>query len=133
MEKLETTRLGNCTFVISKLCLVSILSHKSNIFSLWKPPVTGIPISLYVWDSRYQSFYIDAETLTNIMPFQGFNPGKNTAALCIYPQTPVEINHQVMGNKLANSRLESKLSASVKSGSRQRNKSLDTGYDSLLA
>jgi|UPI0001D45AE9 hypothetical protein len=66
------------------------------------------------------------------MPFQEFNPGKNTA-LCIYPQTPVEINHQVMGNKLANSRLAFKLSANVKSGSRQRNKSLDTGYDSLLA
>lgn len=58
-EKLETTLLGNCTFVISKLCLVSILSHKSNMFSLWKPPVTGIPISLHIWDSRYRSFYID--------------------------------------------------------------------------
>jgi hypothetical protein len=67
------------------------------------------------------------------MPFQEFNRGKNTAAPCIYPQTTVEINHQVMGNKLANSRLASKLSANVKSGSRERNKSLDTGYDSLLA
>jgi hypothetical protein len=51
---------------------------------------------------------------TSIMPFQEFNRGKNTAAPCMYPQTTVEINHQVMGNKLANSRLASKLSANVK-------------------